>query len=131
MGKVAVLAAAKQTDAELSAHFGKTEWILTVDEDGASQQWIANVEATGGKVAALLKEHSCSDVIFRGIGDGAMSRLESAHIRGWFAPAQSTVAEALGLFHDGKLRRAIANAEDFTVNDISGKPAHPCCGHCH
>lgn len=103
MGKIAVMMSAGRSDARMSSHFGKAEWIMISEQDGAAPEFLRNEGHNGRSVAELLIHRGCTDAIVVDIGDGALQHLQAAKIRAWAAPGAIVGHEALGMFAGGGL----------------------------
>jgi len=110
MGKIAVMMSVDRPDAPLSDHFGKAEWIMITDAQGATPKFVKNEERNGRSVTGLLLNRKCTDVILHGIGEGPLRYLQAANIHVWFAPSSITSSKAVKLFAERKLPRVSENA---------------------
>lgn len=130
MGKVGVMMAVNAADGSMSGHFGKAEWIMTVDENGV-QAFLENSGKNGHAALELAQGSGCTEMIFAEIGPGALQGLLRAGIRGWQAPAGLTGAEALLRHAHGELQpvRAVVQAHRGEGGCCGGHGAgSSCCG---
>src|SRR6266702_5560058 len=111
MSKIAVMMSANRTDAPLSAHFGRAEWIMIADTEARAFAFQKNEAANGKSVVEFLTSQNCTDVIFTELGEGARRQLEARSIRGWVAPAEINAQQALQMFDHMRLRLADAATE--------------------
>lgn len=119
MSKVAVMMSENNVKAQMSAHFGKAEWVMVADTDSRAFAFLKNEAANGRSVVELVSSHNCTDAIFSKIGNGALCHLKAEGIRGWVAPANISGEQALEMFEHLRLQAA---------DTVSERPAgHGCC----
>jgi predicted Fe-Mo cluster-binding NifX family protein len=119
MSKVAVMMLENNVKAQMSAHFGKAEWVMVADTECHAFDFLKNEAANGRSVVEMVSSHNCTDAIFSEIGNGALGHLKAEGIRGWVAPANISGQQALEMFEHLQLRAA---------DTASGRPAgHGCC----
>jgi predicted Fe-Mo cluster-binding NifX family protein len=106
MSKIAFTSLRKNSDSPLSPHFGKAKWLLILDTGSNVPESIQNTGLTGRAVVDLLKSNHCEDVVFNGIGPGALKQLKEAQIGGWFAPLGVPVVQLMKMFSSGQLHLA-------------------------
>ncbi|MGB7556768.1 MAG: NifB/NifX family molybdenum-iron cluster-binding protein [Candidatus Korobacteraceae bacterium] len=111
MGKIALITLLKREDSKLSPHFGKAKWAMITDLDGGVATFVQNTGLNGRAVVDILAANGCTDVVFSGIGAGALRHLQAANIRGWIAGGDVTVPDLLDSFRRGELLRAHAPSE--------------------
>jgi predicted Fe-Mo cluster-binding NifX family protein len=111
MSRLAFMTLLNRENTKLSPHFGKAKWVMIRDTDTGAAQFVQNAGLNGQAVVAILAANGCSDVVFTEIGPGALAHLQTANIRGWFAPANIPVAEIAEMFARGTLKRATAPSE--------------------
>jgi predicted Fe-Mo cluster-binding NifX family protein len=105
--------------AQMSAHFGKAEWVMVADTECHAFDFLKNEAANGRSVVEMVSSHNCTDAIFSEIGNGALGHLKAEGIRGWVAPSNISGQQALEMFEHLQLRAA---------DTASGRPAgHGCC----
>jgi predicted Fe-Mo cluster-binding NifX family protein len=93
-----------RAEGQMSSHFGKAEWVMVVDTDNPVSTFVKNDSKTCKRVLDIALQHGCTDVILADIGDGALGRLQAAHIRALTTPAPIPGDEALRMFKDGQLQ---------------------------
>jgi predicted Fe-Mo cluster-binding NifX family protein len=119
MSKVAVMMLENNVKAQMSAHFGKAEWVMVADTECHAIDFLKNEAANGRSVVEMVSSHNCTDAIFSEIGNGALGHLKAEGIRGWVAPSNISGQQALEMFEHLQLRAA---------DTASGRPAgHGCC----
>jgi predicted Fe-Mo cluster-binding NifX family protein len=119
MSKVAVMMLENNVKAQMSAHFGKAEWVMVADTECHAFDFLKNEAANGRSVVEMVSSHNCTDAIFSEIGNGALGHLKAEGIRGWVAPSNISGQQALEMFEHLQLRAA---------DTASGRPAgHGCC----
>jgi len=106
MSKIGFMTLLKREDSKLSPHFGKAKWVAVVDLEKDTCEFIQNTGLNGKAVVEILEKHGCEDVIFTGIGEGALRHLKDAHIYGWSAPADVPLTELRQMYVRGELRHA-------------------------
>ncbi len=111
MNKIAFMALLKREDSKLSPHFGKAKWVMITDLQGGGAAFVQNTGLNGRAVVDILAANGCTDVVFSGIGAGALRHLEAAKIRGWMAGGDAPVPELLESFRRGELLRAHVPSE--------------------
>lgn len=102
MGRITVMMSAR-SDAPMSSHFGKAEWIMMAGAENAAPEFTKNDGSNGRSAAEILIGLGCTDAIVVDIGDGALRHLQAADIRVWAAPGPVTGSEALRIFAEGRL----------------------------
>lgn len=133
MSKVAVMMSENNVKAQMSAHFGKTEWVMVADTECHAFDFLKNEAAGGKSVVELVASQKCSDAIFSEIGNGALTHLKSAGIRGWMAPANISGQQALEMFEHLRLQAADTASERPAGHGCccakqAGAEATSCCG---
>ena len=119
MSKIAVMMLDNNVNAQMSAHFGKAEWVMVADTECNAFDFLKNEAAAGKSIVEMIAGQNCSDAIFSEIGNGALTHLKSTGIRGWMAPANISGQQALEMFEHLRLQAA---------DTASGRPAgHGCC----
>jgi predicted Fe-Mo cluster-binding NifX family protein len=108
MSKIAFMTLLRCEDSKLSPHFGKAKWVMITDEDGGVATFVQNTGLDGRAVVDILAANGCTDVVFSGIGAGALRHLQAANIRGWIAGGDVPVPILLESFRRGELARAQA-----------------------
>jgi predicted Fe-Mo cluster-binding NifX family protein len=103
MAKIGVMMSADRADEEMSAHFGKAEWIMVTDTESGICEFVKNQALNGKGAVEIVIRLGCTDVILADIGDGALRHLQAAHIRAWAVPAPVAGNEALRIFGEGQL----------------------------
>lgn len=122
MSTIAFMTLLKRKESSLSPHFGKAKWVMVTDRDGADPIFIQNTGLNGRAVVDILAAQGCTDVVFAGIGAGALLHLQAANIRGWIGGSQVPVPDLLEKFRQGKLPPALASTEGQAGRG---------CGHSH
>jgi predicted Fe-Mo cluster-binding NifX family protein len=131
MSKVAVMMSANRADAQLSAHFGKAEWLMIADTEARVFGFQQNEGANGKSVVEMLTGLDCTDVIFTEIGEGARQQLQARQIRGWIAPPQINAQQALQMLEHRRLRLAISSTDHGgSCGCASEAEPKKCCGGC-
>jgi len=95
---------------------------MIADQDGGVLSFVQNTGLNGRAVVDILAANGCTDVVFSGIGAGALRHLQAAKIRGWIAGGDVPVPDLRERFRRGELARAHAPTE--------GQEGHG-CGHQH
>lgn len=121
MSKIALMTLFKREDSTLSPHFGKAKWVMIVDLEGGVPTFVQNTGLNGRAVAEILAAHGCTDVVFSGIGAGALRHLQAANIRGWIASGDVPVTDLIERLRQGELQRAQAPS--------GGQAEHDCGKH--
>ena len=124
MGKIGVMMSADRADGQMSAHFGKAEWMMAADAEGAVPVFVKNEGLNGRCAAEIVIGQGCTDVILADIGDGALGHLQAASIRVWATPELVAGNEALRLFREGQLT-SVPTARAATRH---GAGHGSCCG---
>jgi predicted Fe-Mo cluster-binding NifX family protein len=119
MSRVAVMMSRNSVDAEMSSHFGKTEWVMATDTESKDLVFLKNEGMNGKSVIELLASQKCSDAIFTEIGEGALGHLKAANIRGWVASQALSGLQALAMFENRQLQPASSPAGEHS--------GHGCC----
>lgn len=130
MRKIGVMMAGNAADGPMSGHFGKAEWMMTVDENGA-QEFFENTGKNGHSALMLAQANACTELIFAEIGPGALQGLLRAGIRGWQAPVGLTGSEAVLQYARGQLQpvKMAAQAHHGEGGCCSGHgEGSSCCG---
>ena len=122
MSKIAFMTLLKRQDSKLSPHFGKAKWVMIADQEGGVPTFVQNTALNGRGVVDVLAANGCTDVVFSGIGAGALRHLQAAKIRGWIASGDVPVPDLRERFGRGELARVHAPTE--------GQEGHG-CGHQH
>lgn len=117
MAKIAFMTLLGRTDSKLSPHFGKAKWVTITDQDGGVSTFVQNTGLSGRAVAEILAANGCTDVVFSGIGAGALQHLQANNIRGWIASGDARVPELLERFRRRELQRAHAPSEGQAEHD--------------
>ena len=120
MRRIAFTTLLNRDDSKLSPHFGKAKWVMIADENGGAPAFIQNTGLNGRAVVGILAAHGCTDVVFTGIGGGALRYLRAARITGWTASGDVPAPDLLESFRRGELPRALAPSE--------GQEGHGCGG---
>lgn len=103
MSKIGVMMSENRAEGQMSAHFGKAEWIMVVDADSPAPTFVKNEALNGKSAAEIVIRQGCADVILADIGDGARGHLQAAHISAWAVPGPISGSEALRMFKEGQL----------------------------
>lgn len=132
MSKVAVMISQDRIDAPISGHFGKAQWAMVADTSCHAVAFLRNDGSNGSSAAQLIAETGCTDVIFTSIGNGALSHLQAASIRGWVAPPEITGKQALEMFEHLRLQPAATATEGHAgggccCSHSTKSGAHACC----
>ena len=122
MSKIGVMMSADRAGEQMSSHFGKAEWVMTVDTETGAIQFVKNDGLNGKSAVAIVIGAGCTDVILADIGESALGHLQAAQIRAWAAPAPVAGDEALRMFREGKLPPV--PAAHAATRDGGG---HGCC----
>lgn len=133
MSKVAVMMSANRADAQLSAHFGRGEWIMIADMEARVFGFQKNEGGNGKAVVEFLTSQACSDVIFTEIGEGARQQLQARNIRAWIAPQSINGQQALQMFEHRQLQLSDTPAEHGGTCGCTPQHEHKhkhCCGVC-
>jgi predicted Fe-Mo cluster-binding NifX family protein len=120
MSNIAFTTLLKRQDSKLSPHFGRAKWVTIVDQDGGAPTFVQNIGLNGRAVVEILAAHGCTDVVFSGIGAGALRHLQAANIRGWIGSGEVAVPDLLEKLRRRELPEALASTEG---------PAEHGCGH--
>lgn len=118
MSKIAFMTLLNREDSTLSPHFGKAKWMMIVDQENGVPTFFQNTGLNGRAVVEVLAANGCADVVFSGIGEGALRHLQAANIRGWIAGGEIPVPVLLERYRRGELLRAHASTE--------GQEGHGC-----
>jgi predicted Fe-Mo cluster-binding NifX family protein len=97
-------------DAPLSGHFGMAKWLLIYESDQAFQ-FERNEELYGSGVVGALVGAGCTDAVFANIGQGALAKLMTSHIRPWYGPPDVPVRELVERLKRGELKEATEATE--------------------
>lgn len=124
MGKIAVMMTVARPEGAMSSHFGLAKWMMIVDGQKGSPEFVRNEELNGRSVAEIAIGHGCSDVIVVDVGDGALRHLQAAKINAWAAPGVITGREALELFARGDL----APVPAVPAETVEKRHGGCCCG---
>ena len=106
MSKIAVMMSADRADSAVSAHFGKSEWIMVSDFASPGPEFVRNEMLNGKSALEIAIRKGCTDVIFAEIGNGAYGHLVAAGLKGWVAPVDITGQRAIQLFESSTLQPA-------------------------
>ena len=128
MSKVACTVLLDRETSPLSQHFGKAKWVMVSDTETGASEFEQNHGLNGHAIVDVLVRHQCDDVIFAEIGPGALSHLQKAQIRGWFAPQNVPAPELLEKLRRGELRRAVEPSPGHGHHHGSSSGTHGCCG---
>jgi len=108
MSKIGVMMSADRADEQMSAHFGKAEWIMVAGTENQAPEFVKNEGMNGKSAVEIAIRSGFTDMIFTEIGNGAYGHLHAANIRGWVAPEHITGEQALQMFAQSKLQPANA-----------------------
>ncbi len=108
MSKIGVMMSADRAEEQISAHFGKAEWIMVAGTESPVPVFVKNEGMNGKGAVEIAIRNGFTDMIFTEIGNGAFGHLHAANIRGWVAPENITGQQALELFAQSKLQPASA-----------------------
>jgi predicted Fe-Mo cluster-binding NifX family protein len=106
MSKIGVMKSADRADEHMSSHFGKAEWIMLVNPDNSTLEFVRNEGLNGMSAVEIAIREGLTDVIFTEIGNGAFGHLRTAGIRGWVAPEHTSGQQALRMFTQSQLEAA-------------------------
>jgi predicted Fe-Mo cluster-binding NifX family protein len=106
MSKIAFTTLLDKPDSPLSPHFGKAKWLTILDTATNTMEYVRNTDFTGRSMVELLRKYCCEEVVFNGIGPGALRQLKKAGIAGWLAPADVPISQVSTMLLSGRLRLA-------------------------
>lgn len=114
----------------LSPHFGLAGWLLVYDMKNDQKDFERNRLLMGKGVVDVFSQQRCSDVIFSGIGPGALEILRAAGIRAWYGPPDVPASQLIDRLKLGELEPATeARSQDHhctSGHSGRGKPRE-CC----
>ena len=123
MSKIAFMTLLNREDSTLSPHFGKAKWVMIVEPENGVSTFVRNTGLNGRAVVEMVAANGCADVVFSGIGGGALRHLQTANIRGWIASGDIPVPALLERYRRGELLRADAPTEGHECCQSHGQAA--------